>query len=89
MLAIALATSLCAHGAVVSINPSADAFVTTGPANALATNNYGGGGSLALAAAGSPNGEFQSVLRFHTRAAKNSLDSLYGARAWSLQSVTL
>ena len=89
MLAIALTTALPVEGAVVSINPGADAFATTGPANDLATNNYGGGGSLALAAVGSPNGEFQSVLRFDTTTAKNTFDGLYGAGSWSLQSVTL
>src|SRR5207247_1743592 len=49
----------------------------------------GGGGSLALSATGLPKGEFQSVLRFDTSSAKSSFDSLYGAGAWSLQSVTL
>ncbi len=89
IVAIALATSWPVHGAVVSINPGADAFVTTGPASDLATNNYGSGGALGLAAVGSTNGEFQSVLRFDTTIAKNTFDSLYGAGSWSLQSVTL
>jgi hypothetical protein len=76
-------------GATVNINPSADAFVTTGPANNLTTNNYGGGGSLSLSAAGLAKGEFQSVLQFDTSSAKSSFDSLFGAGSWSLQSVTL
>src|SRR5437867_2202201 len=76
-------------GAVVNLNPSADAFVTTGPANNLATNNYGGGGSVALSAPGSSKGEFQTVLRFDTSTAKTSFDALYGPGGWTLQSVTL
>jgi len=89
ILAIRVAGFLSIQAAVVSMNPGADAFVTTGPANNLATNNSGGGGSLALSATGSANGEFQSVLRFDTSAAKNTFDGLYGTNSWSLQSVTL
>jgi len=77
------------QGASVNLNPIADAFVTTGPANDLATNNYGAGGSVNLAAPGLSKGEFQSVLRFDTSTAKSSFDATYGAGAWSLQSVTL
>jgi hypothetical protein len=90
ILVITLATALNPiYGATSGLNSTADAFVTTGPANNLATNNYGAGGSVGLAAAGLPKGEFQTVLRFDTSAAKSSFDSLYGAGAWSLQSVTL
>src|SRR6266850_2157429 len=89
-LAILIAgTPFLGCGAVVSLNPGADAFVTTGPSNNLRTNNYGGGGSAALSAPGLSKGEFQSVLRFDTSTAKTSFDALYGAGAWSLQSVTL
>ncbi len=88
-LLILLVTSSRVLGAVVSLNPTADAFVATGPANNLVISNYGGAGALALSAAGSLNGEFQSVLRFDAGAAKSSFDSLYGAGSWSLQSVTL
>src|SRR5438105_11218654 len=86
---ILLAFPFLGHGAVVNLTPSADAFVTTGPANNLATNNYGGGGSAALSAPGLSKGEFQSVLRFDTSTAKTSFDALYGPGAWTLQSVTL
>ena len=71
------------------MNPNADAFVTTGPASNLTLNNYGGAGALALSAAGSTQGEFQSVLRFDTSASKIAFDGLYGAGMWSLQSATL
>ena len=89
LLTITMMPSLPVHGAVANLNPTADAFATTGPVNDLATNNYGGAGALALSAVGSPKGEFQSVLRFDTSTAKSTFDSLYGAGLWSLQSVTL
>ena len=72
LLATTLSALLPVQGAVVSSNPTADAFVTTGSANDLATNNYGGAGALALSAAGSSKGEFQSVLRFDTSGAKST-----------------
>jgi hypothetical protein len=75
--------------ASANLNPSGDAFVTTGPSNNLNTNNYGAGGSLSVSAAGLAKGEFQSVLRFDASTAKSSFDSLFGAGAWTLQSVTL
>ncbi len=90
LLAIAVATALVpVYGATVGLNPAADAFVTTGPSNNLTTNNYGAGGSIGLAAPELPKGEFQSVVRFDTSTAKSSFDTLYGAGAWSVQSVTL
>ena len=88
-LGIMLASSAVVHAAAVNLNPTADAFVTTGPANNLATNNYGAGGSLGLSAVGLPKGEFQSVLRFDTSSAKSTFDGLYGTGLWNLQSVTL
>lgn len=89
LLAATLTASLPVHGAVVNLNPVADAFVTTGSANNLATNNYGGAGALAISTPGSSQGEFQSVMRFDTSGAKSSFDTLYGAGLWSVQSVTL
>lgn len=90
VLAMLLSSPGTLQGAVVGLNPVADAFVATGPAtNNLTSNNYGAAGALALSAAGLPKGEFQSVLRFDTSGAKSSFDSLYGVGGWSLQSVTL
>jgi len=90
LLVVALAPSLTVQATGVNLNPTSDAFVTTGPpTNNLAANNYGGGGALAVSAAGLSKGEFQSVLRFDTSSAKSSFDGLYGAGLWSLQSVTL
>lgn len=82
-------TALSVPATVFTANPVADAFVTTGPSNNLSSNNYGGGGALALSAAGLANGEFQTVLQFDTSGAKSTFDGLYGAGLWSVQSVTL
>ena len=72
-----------------STNPTADAFVTTGPTNNLSGNNYGGGGGISVSASGLPQGEQQSVLRFDLAAAKASFDGVFGVGQWNLQSVTL
>lgn len=82
-------TVLPVRATVFTANPVADAFVTTGPSGNLSGNNYGGGGGLALSAAGLANGEFQSVLQFDTSGARSLFDGLYGTGLWSLQSVTL
>src|SRR5258706_957678 len=79
--------ALC--GASFSLNPVSDAFVTTGPANDLSGNNYGGAGALSVAAPGSGKGEFKSVLQFDLSAARNSFDASFGAGQWNLQSVSL
>ena len=76
--------------ATFSLNPSADAFVTTGgPSFILVSNNYGGAGALSIASPGSPKGEFQSVMQFNLSSVKSSFDSQFGAGQWSIQSVTL
>ena len=75
--------------ASVSANPEADAFVTTGPTGNLSTNNYGGGGALAVASSALTNGEFQSVMRFNLATVRGALDSQFGAGQWSVQSVSL
>lgn len=82
---------LCLHAsaATFSLNPGADAFVTTGPSGNLKNNNYGGAGGLSVAAPNLSQGEFQSVLQFGLSGAKSSFDSQYGAGQWSIQSVTL
>jgi len=69
--------------------PVADAFVAAGPSGNLANNNYGGGGALAVAAPGLPNGEFQSVIKFDLSGARNTFDIRYGAGGWFVQSVSL
>ena len=91
-LAIVAAFSLLPlplSAATFTLNPIADAFVTTGPTGNLTLNNYGGAGALSIAAPGLSRGEFQSVLQFDLSAARASFDSQFGAGQWSIQSITL
>ena len=88
----ALVFLLCAsqgRSATFSSNPTADAFVTTGPTGNLSNNNYGGGGALSVAAPGLAQGQFQSVLQFGLSGAKSSFDGQFGAGQWSIQTITL
>src|ERR1044071_2956079 len=78
-----------AFSATFSLNPVADACVTTGPSGNLTSSNYGSAGAISVAATGLPQGEFQSVLQFNLAGAKSSFDSQFGPGLWSLQSVTL
>ena len=84
-----LLTCLPASASIFSLTNFADAFVTTGPSGNLSANNYGGAGGLAISAPGSPQGQFQSVLKFDFSSAKANFDSLYGAGQWSPQSISL
>jgi hypothetical protein len=84
-----IAASLAARAASFSTNPTADAFVTTGPSGNLSGNNYGAAGALALSAPGLPQGELQSVLQFNLGGALSSFNSTFGVGQWSIQSVTL
>jgi hypothetical protein len=89
LAALSLAAVFSAGAASSSLNPTLDAFVTTGATGNLVNSNYGGAGALSVAARGSAQGEFQSVLQFNLAGAKSSFDSQFGAGQWSLQSVTL
>jgi hypothetical protein len=89
LAALALLLALPLHAATFTLNPSADALVTTGPSGTFSGNNYGGAGALSVAAAGLAQGEFQSVLRFDLAAASASFDSQFGAGQWNIQSITL
>lgn len=73
------------EAATVTLNPSADAFVS---ANA-STSNYGGAGALAVSAAGSSQEEFQSVMQFNLSSAVSAFNTQFGAGQWNLQSITL
>jgi hypothetical protein len=89
-LVIGLLTTFQAlRAATFSLNPVADAYVATGPSNNLRDNNYGAAGALSVAAPGSPDGEFQSVLRFDLAGARGSFDALFGVGQWVVQSVSL
>src|SRR3954462_9761846 len=72
-----------------SVQPFADAFVTPGASGSLSTSNFGAAGSLAIAAPGLAQGEFQSVLKFNLSAAQSSFNSQFGVGQWAIQSVTL
>jgi len=78
-----------AWAATYSTNSFADAFVAAGPTGNLGENNYGGGGALAVAANGLPNGEFQTVLKFDLSGARDAFNAQFGAGEWSIQSVSL
>jgi len=78
-----------AWAATYSTNSFADAFVAAGPTGNLANNNYGGGGALAVAARGLPNGEFQTVLKFDLSGARDAFNAQFGVGEWSIQSVSL
>jgi len=86
--ALLVSASLCG-AASISLNPSADAFVTTGPSANLVSSNYGGAGALGVSASGLANGEFQSYLKFDLSSVKSTFDADYGAGLWSIQSITL
>lgn len=73
----------------ISLNPTMDALVTTGPSGNLSSSNYGAAGALGISAPGSAKGEFQSVMQFNLASVKSTLDGLYGAGDWTVQSVTL
>jgi len=89
LLSVLGMASFSARAASFDTAPSADAFVATGPSGNLSNNNYGGGGALSIAAAGLPNGAFQTVLRFDLSAARNAFDNQYGPGHWGVASVAL
>ena len=86
---LAMLLALPVHAATFILNPSADAFVTTGPSNNLSANNYGGAGALSVAAPGLAQGEFQSVMQFNLSGARAAFDAQFGAGQWTIQSITL
>jgi hypothetical protein len=66
-------------------NSTADAFLSA----ANPTLNFGGAGTLAIAPASAPKGEFDSVVMFNTAAAFNQFNSTYGAGNWTVTGITL
>jgi hypothetical protein len=89
LAAVFSVVTFSAHGATSSSIPTADAFVAAGPSGNLANNNYGGGGIISVAGLGSPQGEFQSILKFDLAPTVASFDATYGAGQWSIESVSL
>lgn len=76
---------------LVSLNPTADTFITDGTTNGVSpTNNFGGLGAISVAGSASGNnGEYLALLRFSLTPAVSQFDLAYGAGNWSLSSVTL
>jgi hypothetical protein len=66
-------------------NTTADAFLS----GANPTLNFGGAGTLAIAPASSPKGEFDSVIMFNTAAAVSQFNTTYGAGNWAITGFTL
>ena len=89
LVCLPLTISNPSWAAFSSLNPSADAFVTTGPTGNLSNNNYGGAGALSIAAPNLSQGEFQAVLQFNLSSVKTAFDSQFGVGQWSIQSVSL
>jgi hypothetical protein len=85
IIAIFVAPVRALLAADVTVNPSADTFLSS----AESPSNYGGAGQLAISDAGRPQGEFQSLVRFDLAAARSSFDSTFGPGQWKLQSATL
>lgn len=85
MLTAAMACACGARADVITLNPVADAFVSSAQPN----GNFGGAGALSVAASGLPLGEFQTVLRFDTAAAVSSFNATYGVGNWVITSIQL
>jgi hypothetical protein len=86
---LSLLLGLPLYAASFTLNPSIDAFVTTGPSGNLSGNNYGGAGALSVTAPGLAKGEFQSVLQFDLSGAVTSFNTQFGTGQWNIQSITL
>lgn len=95
--AMAAACTIASAATTITLRPNAssdattngDAFVTPGPDNSLAANNYGGGGALAVSAAGLSAGAFDTFLRFDVSTATSAFDTAYSPGGWFIESVVL
>lgn len=89
---VLLLLAASASGATVSLIPVADTFLAAGSADPNAGSpslNYGGAGALEISAAGSKEGEIQSLLQFDLTLARTTFDSTYGAGNWVISNITL
>jgi len=73
---------------------TADAFLASGSAgnphgSDLTGLNFGGAGTLAIAPASSPDGEFDSIIKFNVAGAVSQFNTSYGAGNWTITGVTL
>ena len=64
---------------------TADAFLSS----ASPTLNFGGAGTLAIAPASSPKGEFDSVIMFNAASAVSQFNTTYGAGNWTISGLKL
>ena len=80
-----------ASAVIVSLNPSADTFITDGNLNgANSSSNYGSLGAIAMAGASSGNGgEYVALFKFDLSSAVTQFNAEYGLNNWSITSVTL
>lgn len=88
----------CSAGAQVTntATDSGDAFLCTGaPANPelggadLSGLNFGAAGTLVVAPASSPKGEFQSMVRFDLSPGADLFNSTYGSNHWMVTGISL
>ena len=76
LAAIGFASQLRAS-ITLSLNASADTFVSNGVVNSVDQSNfnYGGAGAMMVASADLGKGDLQSVIRFDTSTVKSQLDT--------------
>lgn len=65
--------------------PIADAFLSSN----APSSNFGGAGTLDIAAAGLSNGAYDSVIQFNTASAASLFNTTYGAGNWTVTGFTL
>src|SRR5215469_9313725 len=83
---IIFAQPFCDRAAIYTLtNTTADAFLS----GANPTLNFGGAGTLAIAPASSPKGEFDSVIMFNSAGAVSQFNLTYGAGNWAITGFTL
>jgi hypothetical protein len=75
-------------------NSTADAFLATGsPGNPVGSNlaslNFGGAGTLAIAPASSAKGQMDSLVKFNVASAVTQFNTTYGVGNWQITSATL
>ena len=94
-MAAALYSANCRAGSSYLITTTTgDAFLASGsPSNPqgsdLTSLNYGGAGTLAIAPASSPNGAFDSIIKFNTASAVSQFNTMYGAGNWQITGLQL
>jgi hypothetical protein len=86
------AFAVSAQAAIVSMEPTADTFVTSGSGDPNAgspTANYGAAGAMMISGSSGAKGTMQSLMKFNVASAKASFDSTFGAGQWTVNGITL